>query len=295
MNNTAGKILVPIGFSDQSLIALGQAFNLAKIKKSEVFLLSVIEENQSFFNLFGDSEIDIDRMKSQLKQKLDDIANKYSKEFNVSVETVVARGSVYEKITEVSELISADLIVMGTNGTPKGITKRFIGSNAEKVVRSAKCPVITIKGNSHSDGCKNIILPLDLEKQTKQKVSYALEYARYWNSTVRIVSVVLQDNNEIRNHLKRNLILVEDFITKAGVNCTSELLEAERKISLSEAILNYEKKFQSDLIMIMTKKEESFSDNLSVTARSLIYNSEIPIMSIRPKSEFKRTKPTTAF
>ncbi|MBT7726444.1 MAG: hypothetical protein HN702_03525, partial [Flavobacteriales bacterium] len=74
-----------------------------------------------------------------------------------------------------------------------------------------------------------------------------------------------------------------------------ELLEAEKKISLSEAVLDYEKRFQSDLIMIMTKKEESISDNLSVTARSVIYNSDIPVMSIHPKARSHRRKPTTAF
>ena len=208
---------------------------------------------------------------------------------------MIARGSVYEKVCEVADMISADLIVMGTNGSPQGIAKKFIGSNAEKVVRSSKCPVITIKGKYHKNGCENIILPLDLEKETKEKVSYALEYARYWNSTVRIVSVVLRDNEDIRNELRNNLDLVEDFISKAGVNCTSELLEAKEKITLSEAILDYEKRLNSDLIMIMTKKEESFSDSLSVTARNLIYHSEIPIMSIHPKSRIRRTKPTTAF
>jgi nucleotide-binding universal stress UspA family protein len=208
---------------------------------------------------------------------------------------MVAKGSVYEKVCEVADMISSDLIVMGTNGAPKGITKRFIGSNAEKVVRSAKCPVITIKGKNHKDGCDNIILPLDLEKQTKEKVAYALEYARYWNSTVRIVSVLLKDNESVRNQLIKNLKLVEDFITNAGVKCTAELLEAEKKISLSEAVLDYEKIFQSDLIMIMTKKEEAISDNLSVTARSVIYNSDIPVMSIHPKARAHRRKPTTAF
>ncbi|MBT7620511.1 MAG: hypothetical protein HN594_05490, partial [Flavobacteriales bacterium] len=92
-----------------------------------------------------------------------------------------------------------------------------------------------------------------------------------------------------------NLKLVEDFIANAGVKCTAELLEAEKKISLSEAVLDYEKRFQSDLIMIMTKKEEAISDNLSVTARSVIYNSDIPVMSIHPKARAHRRKPTTAF
>jgi nucleotide-binding universal stress UspA family protein len=295
MSNTAGKILIPTGFSDQSMVAMGQAFNLAKIKNSEVFLLSVIEERHSMFDVFSSNEMESEKIKTKVTEKLNEIASEYSEKYGVDVETMVAKGSVYEKVCEVAEMISADLIVMGTNGAPKGISKKFIGSNAEKVVRSSKCPVITIKGKNHKDGCENIILPLDLEKETKEKVSYALEYARYWNATVRIVSVVLRDNEKVRSKLKANINQVEKFIKDAGVNCTSELLEAEKKISLAEAVLDYEKKFQSDLIMIMTKKEESLSDNLSVTARSLIYNSEIPVMSIHPKARLHRSKPSIAF
>ena len=295
MNKTASKILVPIGFSDQSMVAMGQAFNLAKIKNSEVVLLSVIEDKHSMFDIFTINEIEYEKIKERVLSKLNEIASEYSEKYGVEADTMVAKGSVYEKVCEVADMLSSDLIVMGTNGAPKGIAKKFIGSNAEKVVRSAKCPVVTIKGKNHKDGCDNIILPLDLEKQTKEKVAYALEYARYWNSTVRIVSVVLKDNDNVRDQLIKNLKLVEDFITNAGVKCTAELLEAEKKISLSEAVLNYEKRFQSDLIMIMTKKEEAISDNLSVTARTIIYNSDIPVMSIHPKARAFRTKPTTAF
>ena len=295
MSNIASKILVPVGFSEQSIIALGQAFSLAKIKNSEVVLLSVIEEKSSMFDIFTINDIEYDKMKIKVMNKLKEIALEHSKKYGVEVDSMVAKGSVYEKVCEVANMINADLIVMGTNGAPKGITKKFIGSNAEKVVRSANCPVITIKGSNHKDGCENIILPLDLEKQTQEKVAYALEYARYWNSTIRIVSVVLKNNENVRGQLMSNLKLVEDFINNAGVKCTTELLEAEKKISLSEAILDYEKRFQSDLIMIMTKKEESISDSLSVTARNIIYNSEIPVMSIHSKLRARRTKPTTAF
>jgi len=296
MSNIASKILVPVGFSEQSMVAMGQAFNLAKIKNSEVVLLYVIEDNHSMFDIFTTNEIDYEKIKVRVLSKLKEIASEYSEKYGVEVDSMVAKGSVYEKVCEVADMISSDLIVMGTNGAPKGITKKFIGSNTEKVVRSAKCPVITIKGKDHKDGCDNIILPLDLEKETKEKVAYALEYARYWNATIRIVSVVLKSNEDVRNHLIKNLRLVEDFITNAGVKCTSKLLEAEKKISLSEAVLDYEKRFQSDLIIIMTKKEEAISDNLSVTARNIIYNSDIPVMSIHPKARaHRRTKPTTAF
>ena len=283
MSNTASKILIPIGFSDQSMIALDQGINLARIKNSEVVLLSVIEERHAMLELFIGKDDELDILKQKVLDKLDKIAADYKQRCQVDIETMVAKGSVYEKISEVAEMVNASLIVMGTNGAPKGITKKFIGSNAEKVVRSSKCPVITLKGSNFRKGCDNIILPLDLTKETKEKVTYAIEYARYWDATVRVVSVLIDDNIKKRKHLETNLSQVSKFITNAGVKCTTELIEGDKKLSMSEFILNYEKKFESDLIMIMTKKEESLSDSLSVTARSIIYNSEIPVMSIHPK------------
>lgn len=289
---SASKILVPIGFSEQSIVALGQAFNLAKIKNSDVILLSVIEGQSMIESLFLDDKSD--ELKAKVKSKLEDIASVYSSKYGVDVDTMVAKGRVYEEVNKVADMISADLIVMGTNGVNS--KSKFIGSNAEKVVRLSKCPVITIKGKSHRDGCENIILPLDLEKQTKEKVTYALEYARYWDATIRIVSVVLRDNHEVRAKLIKNIKQVEQFILDAGVKCTSEIVEGEKKRNLGDFVFDYEKKFDADMIMIMTKKEElTLSNNISVTARYIINNSDIPVMSIRPKEVKHITGPTTAF
>ena len=289
---SASKILVPIGFSEQSIVALGQAFNLAKIKNSDVVLLSVIEGQSMIESLFLDDKSD--ELKGKVKSKLEDIASVYSAKYGVDTDTMVAKGRVYEEVNKVADMISADLIVMGTNGVNS--KSKFIGSNAEKVVRLSKCPVITIKGKSHRDGCENIILPLDLEKQTKEKVTYALEYARYWDATIRIVSVVLRDNNEVRAKLINNIKQVEQFILDAGVKCTSEIVEGEKKRNLGDFVFDYEKKFDADMIMIMTKKEElTLSNNISVTARYIINNSDIPVMSIRPKEVKHITGPTTAF
>jgi len=289
---STSKILVPIGFSKQSIVALGQAFNLAKIKNSDVVLLSVIEGQSMIQSLFLDDKSD--ELKAKVKSKLEDIASVYSSKYSVDTDIMVAKGRVYEEVNKVADMISADLIVMGTNGVNS--KSKFIGSNAEKVVRLSKCPVITIKGKYHRDGCENIILPLDLEKQTKEKVTYALEYARYWDAKIRIVSVVLRDNNEVRAKLIKNIKQVEQFIIDAGVKCTSEIVEGEKKQNLGDFVFDYEKKFDADMIMIMTKKEElTLSNNISVTARYIINNSDIPVMCIRPKEVRHITGPTTAF
>ena len=287
------KILVPIGFSEQSIFALGQALNLARIKNSDVILLSVIKEQSMMQSLFLDDKSD--ELKSKVKEKLDSLALEYGKRYGVDIDTMVSKGKIYQQINEVSEMISADLIVMGTNGS-QGRSSKIIGSNAEKVVRLSKCPVITIKGKDHKVGCQNIILPLDLERQTKEKVTYALEYARYWDATIRVVSVVLKDNQEVREKLTKNINQVKAFILEAGIKCTAELLEGDKKQTLGDFVFEYEKNFDADLIMIMTRQEElSLSNNISDAARYIINNSEIPVMSIRPKESKHITGPTTAF
>lgn len=288
------KILVPVGFSEQSLAALKQACLIAKIKKSEVVILSVIEEQSKISGLLIDNPFE--EIRSKVKDKLDEISEMHSSKFSVKVDSMVASGKIYEQIVEVSSIINANLIVMGTNGSPKGVIKKFIGSNAERVVRLSNIPVITIKENTSTENFDNIILPLDLGKETKEKVTFAIEYARYWNSTIRIVSVFLKDNTNEKNILIKNLNQVSNFISNAGVKCTSELIEGEKKQSLGDFVINYEKKFDSDLIIIMTKKEElALSNNLSVTARYIIHNSKIPVMSIKPKPRKFITSPTTAF
>ena len=288
------KILVPVGFSEQSLAALKQACLIAKIKKSEVIILSVIEDQSKISGLLIDNPFE--EIRNKVKDKLDEISEMHSSKFSVKVDSMVSSGKIYEQIVEVSSMINANLIVMGTNGSPKGVIKKFIGSNAERVVRLSNVPVITIKENTITENFDNIILPLDLGKETKEKVTFAIEYARYWNSTIRIVSVFLKDNSNEKNILIKNLNQVSNFISNAGVKCTSELIEGEKKQSLGDFVINYEKKFDSDLIIIMTKKEElALSNNLSVTARYLIHNSKIPVMSIKPKPRKFITSPTTAF
>lgn len=287
------KILVPIGFSNQSIFALEQAINLAKINNSDIVLLSVIKEQSVIQSLFSDDNSD--ELKVKVKEKLDSIALEYNQKNKISIDTMIAKGKIYEQINIIAGIISADLIVMGTNGS-QGHKSKIIGSNAEKVVRLAKCPVITIKGKDQRSGCKNIILPLDLEKETKEKVSYALEYARYWDATIRVVSVLLKDNNLVREKLIKNINQVTDFIIKAGVSCTSELVEGEKKQTLGDFVFDYSKNLDADLIIIMTKKEElSLSNNISETARYIINNSDVPVMSVKPKASKYISPPTTAF
>ena len=294
MSIKASKILIPIDFSNQSMYALNQACSIAQAKNSKVYILSVIEEQNKISSLFLDDQTDI--LQNKVKSKLNQICEEMQSKYKIDIEVMVSKGKVYNQIIDVSKMISTDLIVMGTTGSPKEGFKRFIGSNAERVVRLAQCPVITIKGQNLRNGCQNIILPLDLEKETREKITYAIEYARYWDATIRLVSILLDDNQHNKNVLIKNINQAERFIKDAGVSCSAELVSGDKKVTLGDFVFNYAKENDGDLIMIMTKKEElSLSQNISVTARYIINNSEIPVMSIRPKKQRYANKSSVSF
>ena len=100
---SASKILVPIGFSKQSLIALGQSCNLAKIKQSKVVLLSVIEEQSMIESLFLDDKTD--ELKNKVQLKLENIAEEYQARYSIDIDVMVAKGRVYDQVNEVSQHI----------------------------------------------------------------------------------------------------------------------------------------------------------------------------------------------
>ncbi len=294
MSVKSSKILVPIGFAEQSIIALDQACVFAKLDNAKIFLLSVIEERSAMDSLFLDDNSH--ELKKKVHNRLKELAEKFSKQYLIDMEIMVAQGKIYNKINEAAEMVDADLIIMGTNGSPEGRIKRFIGSNAERVVRLSKCPVMTIKGNTIKAKCKNIILPIDTEKESKEKVTYALNYARKWGAKIHLISVLLRENSGARKKLEMNLNQLESFLISAGVSCTSNLIEGDNKQNLGDFIFDFQKNFDYGIFMIMTKKEElSLSKNISVTSRYIINNSPIPVMSIRPKEGKYLTRPTTAF
>lgn len=275
------KILVPIDFSEQSLIALSQSYNLAKEIRAEVILLYVIEEVNPMVKMFIKG---LDEIRGAVESNLKNLAEEKSKETGLEISSIVAEGKIYSKIVEVAEMIKATFIVMGTKGAENS---KFIGSNALKVVKTAPCPVISIKGKKHKKGCDRILLPLDLTKETSDKVNKAIAVAKVFKAEIYAVSILLTGREEVVNKLKDQLNLVKQYIEKKQVKCTAELVKIlKTEDKLSNAVIEYGQKIEADLIMIMTQQETSIkSFFIGSNAREVINNSDIPVLSIQPNEK----------
>jgi nucleotide-binding universal stress UspA family protein len=277
------QVLIPIDFSEQSLIALDQSYNLAKFYNAELTLLHVIETG-NVFNIFGKRDADDEAIKSDSKRKLEELGAEINKKYNIKANVIVTKGRVYEKIVDTANEISAKLIIMGIHNTGQDMKTRFVGSTVAKVVREAKCPVITIKGKHLRDGCKNIVIPIDLTKESREKVDYAIELGKLYGATIHTISTLYTVDEDAAKRLVKHVKQVKKTIKAAGVNCTIEIVSLVRgNETIESAIINYAKLMQADLLMIMTQQEGEMKPFfVGSTAQNIINASEIPVMSIVP-------------
>lgn len=147
-NRIISRILVPSDFSECSAEALEYAMALAKPLRADLILVHVIEpfpyklvEGMTFSDYGYGAQLA--QLTSQIQVLLDKISKHPLKE-KLSVETHLISGTAFREITQLAEREGIDLIVMGTHGRT-GINRLITGSVAEKVVRLAPCPVLTVR------------------------------------------------------------------------------------------------------------------------------------------------------
>ncbi|MDZ7315618.1 MAG: universal stress protein [candidate division KSB1 bacterium] len=138
------RLLVPTDFTEPSSKALHLACGLLE-EGGTIFLLHVIEGlvQPAFFAADGELIYEItpqirDNSEALLKQSASQVPA------GIDVQTVTLEGSIAHEILEYAETQSIDLIVMGTHGQ-NALSHLFIGSEANRVIRKACCPVITVK------------------------------------------------------------------------------------------------------------------------------------------------------
>lgn len=281
MSTEKRHIIVPIDFSEQSQIALSQTYNLARMSNADITLLHVIDEAlfSSVLHLFTAKENQEELLRIGIQTKLDELANDARAKSGLVFKTRIEKGKIYEVVSAVAQEMNAAFIVMGTSGETT-LKKKFIGSNAVRVISDAPCPVITIKGKQHHSGCNTIVLPLDLSKETKEKVDKCIEIAKFFGSTVKVMTVLVTHDEFLMNKLVRQMEQVVEIISKHGITCTGEF---HNQSDISDGVIAYSEKVNADLIIIMTQKELEWRQFIIGTeSQQIINGTEIPVCSIRP-------------
>ncbi len=289
MKGHYSNILVPTDFSEQSLLALEQAYALAKLLNVEITLLHVIAEGGTAFNIpwfsKDNSEKESDAYEESCYARLLQISESASKNSWIKVNPLMLKGKVHEQIIQTAKDIFARFIVMATNSSDPEHKKNSIGSVTSHIIGETTCPVLTFNGTNIREQFDTIVLPLDLSKETQQKVTKAIEIAKFYNSTIRVVSVLLTGEKEILEHLTEQLKQVKEYIEKRDIYTTTNIIRGSKAVGSSvDYVLDYAYETDGDLIVIMIQQDVGWKERfLGSLSSDFISHSKIPVMSVIAK------------
>ncbi len=144
------KIVVPQDFSEYSLHALKYAVTLAGLFGSELIVIHVVEPIVYPAD-FSFGQVSIPAMEEEIRKHSEEQLNDLiAKEIPGDIRTtsVIRVGKPFIEIVEISKSENADLIVISSHGRT-GMDHVLFGSTADKVVRKAPCPVLTVRPHEH--------------------------------------------------------------------------------------------------------------------------------------------------
>lgn len=289
MKGHYSNILVPTDFSEQSLLALEQAYALAKLLNVEITLLHVIAEGGVAFNIpwfsKDNSEKDGSAYEESCYARLLQISESASKNSWIKVNPLMLKGKVHEQIIMTAKDIYARFIVMATDSSDPEHKKNSIGTVTSRVIGETTCPVLTFNGTNIREQFDTIILPLDLSKETQQKVTKAIEIAKFYNSTIRVVSVLLTGEKEILEHLTEQIKQVKEYIEKRDIYTTTNIIHGSKTVgNIVDYVLDYAYETDGDLIMIMIQQDVGWRERfLGSMSSDILSHSKIPVMSVIAK------------
>lgn len=275
------RILVPYDFSELADHAVEFACQVAqKTDAKEVLLLNVVEHpTESTLKTMGATKMDpmeniyftklVQLVEDKLKTKISNI------DYSVNVDHKIQLGNPYNTLAmEVGEE-EVDLVVMGTAGT-EGLEEFFVGSNAERVVRTAKAPVITIKEKTSIANLDKIAFASNFVNLSDKFVLYLKDLQMMLDAELKLVKINTPANFTSTRH---DLQQMEEFVKKYNIiNYTIDIYNYQNE---EDGIVYYADDSGADMVAMGTNQRKGFNHFLTGSiAEDVVNHSKKPVWTL---------------
>ncbi|MCH2193005.1 universal stress protein [Kordia sp.] len=271
------KILLPTDFSDQAEYALKVAAFLAKQNDATIYLMHMLELPSHF--LSGDTNLDIPEQLLFMKIAHERFEKTIAQDFmkGVNVEITVETHKAFDGITQAIRQHEIDLVVMGSSGA-SGLKEMFIGSNTEKVVRTADAPVLVIKNQIDNFNVSNFVFASDFSEDQKLVFEQAIDFANNFNAKLHLLFVNTPNRFVTTDAAQKKMnAFIEEF---------NELGDHELHIyndsKIERGILNFSRSIDADLIGMSTHGRQGLAHFFNGSISEDLVNH-----SLRPVITFK--------
>jgi nucleotide-binding universal stress UspA family protein len=255
--------IVPHDFTPIADNALDHAIRAAAPLGAQVYVLHVVSKEKSI---------------TEAEENLEKTIKKFE-HLGVDLVPSVRLGSIFEDIGDFAKEHHAELIFMGTHGAHGW--QHITGSHALKVVTNSDVPFIIVQDKKIKlDGFKNIVVPMDLHKETKQKLAMVANLATYFNSRVHVVTPDESDEF-LKHHVQANIQFARRFFSERNVDMESAIVPSS---GFDKEVVKYAVSIDADLIAIMNLNRTSFLSAITANYEQYIITNDakIPALIVNP-------------
>lgn len=271
------KIVVAVDFSSGSIHALKYAISIANMSKSNILMIWV-DKTATPDSIYASSA---ESYRGEVIKRFRDLIDEYQpKCTGGKLDYKLRKGKIYSEIVNTAKTKKADLIISGSHGV-SGFEEFWIGSNANRVVGHAKCPVITVRnGFEIKDSIKKIVVPIDHSNQTLIKIPFTAELANLFQAEVHILLVFSTNLKTMHKRVENYADKAKKYFDSKNVSYLVEQIQTQ---NATKAAIDYAKTNEADLISIMTEQDERRDSGLlGPCAQQMVNHSPIPVLSVHP-------------
>ena len=167
----------------------------------------------------------------------------------MSARYAIRGGSITHAIGEYAEEVKANYLTIGTRG--KTGVEYVFGNYSAKIIENSPVPTIVVqKRHFDSNSYKNIIMPIDDAIETRQKVKWAILFAKKWDSNIHIFAKHSTDSYYAKK-IKTNVLQVKKVFDQNNIHYTIHFTK-DKKTNFGRQLTEYAIGKKGDLIIIMT-------------------------------------------
>lgn len=281
------RILVPTDFSEEARNAYEVAIAIARRTGAAIKLLHVVEGQYYTpnFSATGDTMVGNDSMEQVFMMQLLEVTKGRMQELLKTVPhpgvDVVQEVDVDKPISKIKRIIEedqVDLVVMGSKGS-SGLDEFLIGSNTEKVVRTATCPVLTVKHRIKDFDVREIVLASDFKREVRYAMDRFKAFQQLFGARMHLVYINTPGAFESSGNLRQKL---EDAAEKYGLR--NYTINVYNDVMEEDGILHFANDIKADMIMMATHGRTGLSHLLSGSiAEDLVNHTPIPVLTFHLK------------
>lgn len=283
------KILVPTDFSEQADNALRVAGEIASKNNAEIHLLHILDVSLGGgfgFNTMGEptstsmmDQVYVLQLIAITKKRLSDVIEKYQGAASARIVPVVQTGHIYASINVYADEEQFDLIVMGTKGA-SGLKELLIGSNTERVVRNATCPVLSVKNILPGFAINKIVFASNFESDQLAAVGKLKVVQELFNAHIHVVYINVPNNFIGTRALRAK---ANEFIQRYQLSNHDFTVYDDN--SEEEGIIHFAEEVGADVIAVATHGRTGLGHLLSGSiAEDIVNHANRPVLTFNLKS-----------